>query len=92
MNDRVTIERETLQAALDALEYFDRNRNNHRMTWAKPHATALRAALAADNDCTPNHLCNGRMVHLPNGEMCERCDQANPTGEFTESAKWQHLD
>ena len=26
-----------------------------------------------DNDCTPNHLCNGRMVHLPGGEMCDKC-------------------
>lgn len=24
-------------------------------------------------DCTPNHLCNGRMVHLPGGEMCNKC-------------------
>jgi len=43
---------------------------------------AYRAMIAAapapavpltDNDCTPNHLCNGRMVHLPRGEQCDRC-------------------
>ena len=27
----------------------------------------------ADTDCTPNHLCKGRMVHLPRGEQCDRC-------------------
>ena len=26
-----------------------------------------------DNDCTPNHLCNGSMVHLPSGEQCDKC-------------------
>ena len=25
------------------------------------------------DDCTPNHLCKGRMVHLPRGEQCDRC-------------------
>lgn len=24
-------------------------------------------------DCTPNHNCNGRMVHLPDGEHCDHC-------------------
>lgn len=24
-------------------------------------------------DCAPNHLCNGRMIHLPNGEQCDKC-------------------
>ena len=26
-----------------------------------------------DKDCTPNHLCSGRMVHLPRGEQCDKC-------------------
>ena len=24
-------------------------------------------------DCTPNHLCGGRMIHLPAGEQCDKC-------------------
>ena len=31
------------------------------------------AAPGSDKDCTPNHLCKGRMVHLPHGEQCDRC-------------------
>lgn len=27
----------------------------------------------ASADCTPNHLCNGRMIHLPHGEHCDKC-------------------
>jgi len=27
-------------------------------------------------DCTPNHLCGGRMVHLPIGEQCDKCGAA----------------
>ena len=27
------------------------------------------------DDCTPNHLCNGRMVHLPRGEQCDKCGE-----------------
>ena len=24
-------------------------------------------------DCTPNHLCKGHFIHLPDGEACDRC-------------------
>jgi hypothetical protein len=27
----------------------------------------------AGADCTPNHNCNGRIVHLPIGEQCDKC-------------------
>jgi hypothetical protein len=27
-------------------------------------------------DCTPNHLCQGSMVHLPMDEMCDKCGQS----------------
>jgi hypothetical protein len=33
----------------------------------------LRAKEPLPADCTPNHLCNGRMVHLPLGEQCDKC-------------------
>lgn len=29
----------------------------------------------SEPDCSPNHLCNGRMVHLPNGEQCDKCGE-----------------
>lgn len=27
----------------------------------------------AQGDCPVNHLCNGRFVHLPVGEQCDKC-------------------
>lgn len=29
-----------------------------------------------DDDLAPNHLCEGRMVHLPVGEQCSKCGKA----------------
>ena len=39
---------------------------------------AMRNKDQADclSDCTPNHLCNGRMAHLPSGEQCDKCGGA----------------
>ena len=31
----------------------------------------------AGSDCTPNHNCKGRMVHLPIGEQCDKCGGHN---------------
>lgn len=31
-----------------------------------------------DSDCAPNHICNGRLVHLPDGEQCGRCGSVRP--------------
>ena len=50
--------------------------------WWREH---LRAALEApstapepENDCVLNHICNGRLVHLPDGEQCDRCGSVRP--------------
>ena len=37
-------------------------------------------------DCTPNHVCDGRMVHLPSGEMCNKCGGAVPVQTLAFSA------
>lgn len=29
-----------------------------------------------DEDCAPNHPCQGRMVHLPIDEQCDKCGAA----------------
>ena len=54
------------------------------VTWASdiplPEGTKLFTHPASkpepsEPDCSPNHLCNGRMVHLPNGEQCDKCGE-----------------
>ena len=30
----------------------------------------------AQEDCSMNHLCNGRFVHLPVDEQCDKCGGA----------------
>lgn len=36
-------------------------------------AQAIELTDTENIDCTPNHICGGRMVHLPDGEMCDKC-------------------
>lgn len=38
-----------------------------------PLPEAPASGITSGNDCTPNHLCQGRMIHLPTGEACDRC-------------------
>lgn len=80
----ITIDRELLEQALAALTYQGTmwsTRRQRRMA----AVDALRAALEApstapepENDCVLNHICNGRLVHLPDGEQCDRCGSVRP--------------
>ena len=80
----ITIDRSLLQQALDALTYQGTMGPTRRQRRAAAVA-ALRVALAApatapepENDCVLNHICNGRLVHLPDGEQCDRCGSVRP--------------
>ena len=39
------------------------------------HPAPSKPMEPSEPDCSPNHLCNGRMVHLPNGEQCDKCGE-----------------
>lgn len=45
---------------------------------AAPQPPAQPERKPMNSDCTPNHLCCGRMVHLPNGEQCDKCGKDAP--------------
>jgi hypothetical protein len=41
------------------------------------HLVELAESLSeSETDCTPNHFCRGRMVHLPKTEECSNCGEA----------------
>ena len=70
----ITIERELLEQALAALTYqgtMGPTRRQRRMAAVDALLAALSAPATApepENDCVLNHICNGRLVHLPDGE------------------------
>ena len=81
----ITIERELLEQALAALETMTDEYDDSAVGLEIEAIHALRAALSApattpepENDCVLNHICNGRLVHLPDGEQCDRCGSVRP--------------
>ncbi len=72
-NERLT---ECLKKANAQAEHFEREWYLRGDEVERLRKDAERKPI--DNDCTPNHMCSGRMVHLPHGEQCDKCGEGTP--------------